>query len=105
MRICLSMLPPACMCCCLQYGEEVVFTYENLEVSEAYIQQFMYANGPFDGILGFSQGGVMAAVMSALQRAGSALQSAPRLKFAVFFGSAMTTHPRHLEAMNDKVYA
>jgi hypothetical protein len=46
----------------------------------------------------FRQGAVMAAVMAAMQRAGTALAGAPTLRFIVLFGAAFSEHPRHLEA-------
>lgn len=49
------------------------------------------------------QGGVMAATLAAQQVAGMALQTVPKLKFVVCIGSAMTAHPRHLEAMTGRV--
>jgi hypothetical protein len=41
--------------------------------------------------------------MVALQAAGMALQDVPPLKFALFFGSVLTTHPRYMGAFKDRV--
>eukprot|EP00877_Chromochloris_zofingiensis_P004961 jgi/Chrzof1/14466/Cz09g03290.t1 len=84
-------------------GNEYIFTYNGLDASEAYVTHYMLTHGPFDGLLGFSQGGVMAATLAAQQVAGMALQTVPKLKFVVCIGSAMTAHPRHLEAMTGRV--
>jgi hypothetical protein len=51
-----------------------VFTYHHMLDSEKFIVNTIREQGPFDGICGFSQGGAMASVMVALQRAGLALQ-------------------------------
>jgi hypothetical protein len=50
-----------------------------------------------------SQGGAMASIMVALQRAGLALQDVPPFKFVLFFGSVLTTHPRYLPAFKERV--
>lgn len=73
-------------------------TYHGLEVSEAFIERVFEEQGPFDGIVGFSQGALMAAAMAALQRRGTALRGAPPLRFILLFGAAFSEHPRHLEA-------
>lgn len=39
------------MCVCLQGFKE----YRNFEECLAYIEDYMIKNGPFDGLLGFSQ--------------------------------------------------
>lgn len=49
------------------------------------------------------QGGAMASIMAALQAAGLALTDVPPLKFALFFGSVLTTHPRYTHAFMERV--
>lgn len=49
------------------------------------------------------QGGAMASIMVGLQAAGLALQDVPPLKFALFFGSVLTTHPRYVPAFRERV--
>lgn len=73
-------------------------TYEGLEASEAFVERVIREQGPFDGLMGFSQGAVMAAVMAAMQRAGMALAGVPPLRFICVFGAAYSEHPRHQEA-------
>ncbi|XP_022631533.1 esterase FUS5 isoform X3 [Vigna radiata var. radiata] len=41
--------------------------YRNFEECLAYIQDFMLKNGPFDGVLGFSQGAILAAALPGMQ--------------------------------------
>lgn len=50
-----------------------------------------------------AQGGAMASIMVALQRAGLALTDVPRFKFGLFFGSVLTTHPRYMPAFKERV--
>ncbi|KAL6771888.1 hypothetical protein ACKKBG_A28170 [Auxenochlorella protothecoides x Auxenochlorella symbiontica] len=45
----------------------------------------MREHGPFDGVMGFSQGGAMASLVVALQRSGERFQEFPRLKFILAF--------------------
>jgi predicted esterase len=40
--------------------------YRRIDESIAYIHEFIVANGPFDGIMGFSQGACMASLVAAL---------------------------------------
>jgi predicted esterase len=53
-------------------SEQESFEYVTvgLERSIAMLELFIEANGPFDGVLGFSQGGVMALVLIALSESG-----------------------------------
>lgn len=78
--------------------KDFVLTYNGLEASEEFVQKVIQEQGPFDGLIGFSQGAVMAAAMAAMQRAGTVLQGAPPLRFICLFGAAFSDHPRHLEA-------
>ena len=41
--------------------------YEGLEDTLAYVDDFVAREGPFDGVIGFSQGGTLAALLCALQ--------------------------------------
>lgn len=43
----------------LQDGQDLVFTYHNMLKSEAAIMQAIRELGPFDGICGFSQVGML----------------------------------------------
>ncbi|KIZ03275.1 hypothetical protein MNEG_4681 [Monoraphidium neglectum] len=80
---------------------EFRLTYHGLENSEPFVEKIIMERGPFDGIIGFSQGAIMAAAVAAMQRGGGALQGAPRLRFACLFGAAFSEHPRHLEAFKN----
>ncbi|XVE83085.1 hypothetical protein DITRI_Ditri16bG0058800 [Diplodiscus trichospermus] len=49
----------------------------------AYIEDYMIKHGPFDGLLGFSQGGMLAAVLPGMQREGVAFTKVPKIKFVI----------------------
>ncbi|KAF9687361.1 hypothetical protein SADUNF_Sadunf02G0085600 [Salix dunnii] len=53
--------------------------YTNFDECLAYIEDFMIKNGPFDGLLGFSQ--------------GVALTKVPKIKFLIIIGGAMFKSP------------
>lgn len=86
-----------------QPGGPPITAYMGLEQSEEYLCQIMREQGPFDGLIGFSQGGLMASVLVAQQRAGLLLQDMPPLRFVLLFGSVMSHHPRHVETYQGRV--
>lgn len=51
--------------------------------SLAYIESFVRDNGPFDGIVGFSQGTVVGTILAGLQQHGMALQDCPPFRCMV----------------------
>ncbi|XP_022751115.1 esterase GA18864-like isoform X2 [Durio zibethinus] len=55
----------------------------NFEECIAYIEDHMIKHGPFDGLLGFSQGGMLASVLPWMQREGVAFTKVPKIKFVV----------------------
>lgn len=54
-----------------------------LQVSLDYIQQIWKTEGPFDGILGFSMGGTLAAILASQQH----IDNYPGLKFLICIGA------------------
>eukprot|EP00250_Pteridium_aquilinum_P008106 c17678_g1_i1 orf=215-1021(+) len=69
---------------------DLIFTeYTGLEECIQYISDFMYEHGPFDGLLGFSQGAVLCAALAGLQQKGLALSNHPPLKFVLIISGAM----------------
>lgn len=60
-------------------GEVTFKSYEGQDESIAVIDEYIAAHGPFDGILGFSQGGILA----------SMLANSKRFKFAIICGSLL----------------
>mmetsp|Transcript_12610 Transcript_12610/g.29946 ORF Transcript_12610/g.29946 Transcript_12610/m.29946 type:complete len:219 (+) Transcript_12610:137-793(+) len=60
--------------------ESKTYQYIGLQESLTYILDFVRLHGPFDGVLGFSQGGTMAGILAALLQSGKiTMDPAPRL--------------------------
>ncbi|MCO5574044.1 hypothetical protein L7F22_027822 [Adiantum nelumboides] len=55
----------------------------NLEECKDFLSKYMQEHGPFDGLMGFSQGGVQAAAFAGLQQKGMVLQGHPPLRFII----------------------
>ncbi|KAL3355351.1 hypothetical protein AABB24_019426 [Solanum stoloniferum] len=62
--------------------------FYNFEECLEYIEDFMLKNGPFDGVLGFSQGAVLGAAIPGMQRDGVALTKVPKIKFVIIISGA-----------------
>mmetsp|Transcript_4027 Transcript_4027/g.10029 ORF Transcript_4027/g.10029 Transcript_4027/m.10029 type:complete len:298 (-) Transcript_4027:173-1066(-) len=84
-------------------GDKLEFAEEKMERSIATVAAALRAQGPFDGLVGFSQGAIMASSLVALQRAGEALQDIPPLKFCVLFAGMRSKYPGHAAAFSQKV--
>ncbi|CAI9111113.1 OLC1v1011252C1 [Oldenlandia corymbosa var. corymbosa] len=56
---------------------------QSFEKAVAYIEEQMIKLGPFDGVLGVSQGGGVTATLPGMQRQGVALTKVPRIKFVI----------------------
>ncbi|XP_057492673.1 uncharacterized protein LOC130778196 isoform X3 [Actinidia eriantha] len=57
--------------------------YRNFDECVAYIDECMTRMGPFDGLLGFSQGALLSAVLPGMQAQGVALTRVPKIKFVI----------------------
>ncbi|XAR73459.1 Dihydrofolate reductase [Bertholletia excelsa] len=57
--------------------------YYNFEECLAYIEDYMVKHGPFDGLLGFSQGAILSAALPGMQLKGMALTRVPKIKFVI----------------------
>ncbi|PWA36900.1 serine hydrolase FSH [Artemisia annua] len=62
--------------------------FYNFEECLEKIQEFMLSNGPFDGVLGFSQGALLTAAIPGMQREGVALSKVPKVKFVIMASGA-----------------
>ncbi|KAJ0024847.1 hypothetical protein Pint_08423 [Pistacia integerrima] len=70
-----------------QFNKE--FTeYTNFDECLAYIEDFMIKHGPFDGLMGFSQGAILSAGLIGLQAKGVVLTKVPKIKFLIIIGGA-----------------
>ncbi|KAJ0239682.1 hypothetical protein HA466_0232840 [Hirschfeldia incana] len=63
--------------------------YTNFEECLEYIEDSMIKLGPFDGLIGFSQGAILSGGLPGLQAKGIALQKVPKIKFLIIIGGAM----------------
>jgi len=61
--------------------------YRRLEETLTYLEHVMESQGPFDGIVGFSQGGSLAHLVAYLQSSGERFTKLPPLKFIVVLNS------------------
>lgn len=61
--------------------------------SVTYICEYIRNNGPFDGLVGFSQGAVMSGILATMQLAGEILTDIPLFKFVVMFAGGMVRDP------------
>ncbi|XP_058184897.1 uncharacterized protein LOC131302341 [Rhododendron vialii] len=55
----------------------------NFDNCLAYIEDYMIKHGPFDGLMGFSQGAVISATLPGLQSQGLALTKVPKIKYVI----------------------
>ncbi|XP_010266516.1 PREDICTED: esterase OVCA2-like [Nelumbo nucifera] len=75
-----------------QFDKEFV-QYRNLQECLQYIEDYMIKHGPFDGLLGFSQGAILSAGLPGLQAKGLALTKVPKIKFLIIIGGAKFQSP------------
>ncbi|CAN4114854.1 unnamed protein product [Withania somnifera] len=55
----------------------------------------MLKHGPFDGVLGFSQGAVLGAAIPGMQREGMALTKVPKIKLVIIISGAKFGGPTY----------
>ncbi|KAF7141216.1 hypothetical protein RHSIM_Rhsim06G0075100 [Rhododendron simsii] len=83
-----------------QFNKE--FTeYTNFDECLAYIEDYMIEHGPFDGLLGFSQGAILSAALPGLQAEGVALTKVPKINFLIIIGGAKLKEP----SLAEKAYS
>nr|NP_001409282.1 dihydrofolate reductase [Ipomoea nil] len=75
-----------------QFNED--FTeYTNLEECISYLCQYITSNGPFHGLLGFSQGATIAALLAGYQAEGKILKDHPPFKLLVSISGSKFREP------------
>ncbi|KAL9234694.1 hypothetical protein vseg_009533 [Gypsophila vaccaria] len=62
--------------------------YKNFEKCLDYVEDCMIKHGPFDGLMGFSQGAYLAAALPGLQAQGVALKKVSKIKFLIIISGA-----------------
>ncbi|KAL8145451.1 uncharacterized protein LOC141706988 isoform X2 [Apium graveolens] len=75
--------------------------YTNFDECLDFIQEFMIKHGPFDGLLGFSQGSLLSAALAGLQAKGLALTKVPKIKFLIIISGGKLKN----EALSEKAYS
>ncbi|XP_073010260.1 uncharacterized protein [Typha latifolia] len=75
--------------------------YKNFDKCLEYIEELMIRDGPFDGLMGFSQGAILSAALPGLQERGMALTRVPKVKYLVIIGGAKFRSPE----LAEKAYA
>ncbi|KAE9450029.1 hypothetical protein C3L33_18070, partial [Rhododendron williamsianum] len=73
--------------------------YYNFEECLAHIEDYMIKHGPFDGLMGFSQGAIISAALPGMQLDGVALTKVPKIKYVIIlsggkFGGSMFGSPK-----------
>ncbi|KAJ4764849.1 Dihydrofolate reductase [Rhynchospora pubera] len=77
----------------IQYSEDFK-DCQNFDESVAYIEDLMIKHGPFDGLMGFSQGAILSAALPGLQARGLALTKVPKIKWVVIISGAVLPKPK-----------
>uniref|UniRef100_A0A0D3GV66 EF-hand domain-containing protein n=1 Tax=Oryza barthii TaxID=65489 RepID=A0A0D3GV66_9ORYZ len=67
--------------------------YTNLDECISYLCAYMVKNGPFDGLLGFSQGATLSALLIGYQAQGKVLNDHPPIKFMVSIAGSKFRDP------------
>uniref|UniRef100_A0A0E0LPZ4 EF-hand domain-containing protein n=1 Tax=Oryza punctata TaxID=4537 RepID=A0A0E0LPZ4_ORYPU len=67
--------------------------YTNLDECISYLCDYMVKNGPFDGLLGFSQGATLSALLIGYQAQGKVLNDHPPIKFMVSIAGSKFRDP------------
>lgn len=79
-------------------GESEPFTYEGIEQGLATVAEAMASDGPFDGVVGFSQGGAAAGMVAALLEDGRrAAFEAAQSKGGIRFPDSFTKDSGYIE--------
>ncbi|KAL5755321.1 hypothetical protein ACOSP7_023541 [Xanthoceras sorbifolium] len=69
-----------------------VYTHFNECVT--FLEDYMAKHGPYDGLMGFSQGAVLSGGLIGMQIHGDALKNIPKLKFVIFISGGKLGGPR-----------
>ncbi|CAJ2671904.1 unnamed protein product [Trifolium pratense] len=67
--------------------------YTNLDECISYLTEYIIANGPFDGFLGFSQGATLSALLIGYQAQGKLLKEHPPIKFLISISGSKFRDP------------
>ncbi|KAJ7972022.1 Serine hydrolase FSH [Quillaja saponaria] len=73
--------------------------YINLEECISYLNEYITSKGPFDGLLGFSQGATLSALLLGYQAQGKLLKEHPPFKLFVSISGSKVRDPRICEVV------
>ncbi|KAK9476197.1 serine hydrolase FSH [Lipomyces japonicus] len=73
--------------------DDVVNDYVGMDDSFTFLTEYIAKEGPFDGVIGFSQGAALAGVLTTQIR--TLLPSHPEFKFAVLYSGYASPLPQH----------
>ncbi|KAL6650808.1 hypothetical protein ACP70R_009733 [Stipagrostis hirtigluma subsp. patula] len=76
-----------------QFVGEDFLRCRNFDRCLSYVEELMAGEGPFDGLLGFSQGAGLSAVLAGLQEQGLALTGVTKVKFVVVIAGGKIRSP------------
>ncbi|KAG1671066.1 hypothetical protein FOA52_000737 [Chlamydomonas sp. UWO 241] len=84
-----------------QMGDQYVFDEDKLRISTELVARVLKEQGPFDGLVGFSQGSILASALIAMQHRGIILQDVPPLRLVILFAGLRSVHPDHIAATDN----
>jgi hypothetical protein len=85
-------------------GDKVVFDEEKLEASSAQVLKALREDGPFDGIIGFSQGAMLGAALVALLETRHPMTTGlVPLSLVILIAGFKSRHPLHQEAFKSRI--
>jgi hypothetical protein len=71
--------------------------YEGADETLKMLREYLEAHGPFDGILGFSQGGSLAHLLCLLQQQQQAASPNTSFRFGIFISARASRHTAHAD--------
>ncbi|KAH7860340.1 hypothetical protein Vadar_012334 [Vaccinium darrowii] len=72
--------------CAFEPNKDFSDSYRKFDGCVAFLEDCLTRMGPFDGLMGFSQGASVTAVLPGMQAEGVALTSVPKIKFVMLIG-------------------
>lgn len=73
---------------------QTVTKFEGFSASLDHLEQYIRQHGPFDGLMGFSQGAGLSALAALLQHRGLKFQDIPKIKFCILIAGGKCKDPQ-----------
>ncbi|KAK9813275.1 hypothetical protein WJX72_011766 [[Myrmecia] bisecta] len=74
-----------------QHGRSV--TFHGWDTALSFITDFISLHGPFDGVMGFSQGTILTSLLVGLQQQGAIMKGLPHFRFCLLFAGLPAGDP------------